>query len=137
PVILGAIAVATKDPERRFEALRQGEAILREGCASHNHFRFYRDAIEVSLRDHLWNDAKQYARALEKCFGAQASAWSDFVIARGRALAAVGSQRPEAKTIGQLRQLRNYGLSVGMTVMVPQLDQALMDMCHDGDTARG
>jgi class 3 adenylate cyclase/tetratricopeptide (TPR) repeat protein len=136
PVILGGIAVASKDPERRVEALRQGEAILREGCASHNHFRFYRDAIEVSLRDHLWNDVKQYARALEKCFGAQASAWSDFVIARGRALAAVGNQRPEEQTIGQLQQLRNYGLSVGMMAMVPQLDQALMEMRHDGDIRR-
>jgi len=134
PVILGAIALATNDPGRRFEVLRQGEAILREGCASHNHFRFYRDAIEVSLREHLWDDARHYTRALEKCFGAQASAWSDFVIARGRVLAAVGSERPEEQTFKLLRQLRDHGLSVGMAAMLPQLDQAL-EMCHDRDTA--
>jgi class 3 adenylate cyclase/tetratricopeptide (TPR) repeat protein len=135
PVVLGAVALATKDPERRFEALRQGEAILREGCASHNHFRFYRDAIEVSLRDHLWSDAEQYAKALERCFGAQASAWSDFVIARGLALAAAGSQAPRESVVMELRQLQDFALSVGMRAMVPQIEQALAETCHNCDIA--
>ena len=125
PVVLGAVALATNDPTRRAEALQQGEAILREGCASHNHFRFYRDAIEVSLRECLWDDAKHYAAALERCFGAQSSAWSDFIIARGRGLAEAGNERPSQQTAVRLRRLRDHALSVGMRAAVPQLDQAL------------
>src|SRR5262245_5077037 len=125
PVVLGAIALATDDPGRRSEALRQGEAILREGCASHNHFRFYRDAIEVSLRERLWEDAEYYAAALERYFGAQSSAWSDFIIGRGRALAEAGNERPSPQAKARLRQLRDRALTVGMIAAVPQLDEAL------------
>jgi len=125
PVVLGAIALATDDPRRRSEALGRGEAILREGCPSHNHFRFYRDAIEVSLRERLWDDAKYYASALESCFGTQSSAWSDFIIARGRALAEAGNERPSQEVRGRLRQLHDHALSVGMRAVIPQLDEAL------------
>jgi class 3 adenylate cyclase/tetratricopeptide (TPR) repeat protein len=125
PVVLGAVAFATSDPQRRAEALQQGEAILREGCASHNHFRFYRDAIEVSLRERLWEDAKYYATALERYFGAQSSAWSDFIIARGRELAEAGNERPSQQARARLRQLRDHALTVGMKAAVPQLDEAL------------
>src|SRR5262245_10874581 len=125
PVVLGAIALATDDPRRRSEALRRGESILREGCPSHNHFRFYRDAIEVSLRERLWDDAKYYASALESCFGTQSSAWSDFIIARGRALAEAGNERTSQQVRGRLRQLRDHALRVGMRAAVPQLDEAL------------
>ena len=125
PVVLGAIALATDDPGRRSEALRQGEAILREGCASHNHFRFYRDAIEVSLRERLWDDVKYYASALERCFGTQSSAWSDFIVARGRALAEAGNERPSQQARVRLRQLREHAFSVGMKAAVPRLDAAL------------
>ena len=127
PVVLGAVALATKDSKRRAEALQQGEAILREGCASHNHFRFYRDAIEVSLRECLWDDAKYYATAFERCFGAQSSAWSDFIIARGRALAETRNDRPSQSARVRLRQLRDHAFSVGMRAAVPELDQALGD----------
>jgi len=125
PVVLGAVAFVTSDPQRRTEALQQGEAILREGCASHNHFRFYRDAIEVSLRERLWEDAEYYAAALERYFGAQSSAWSDFIIGRGRALAEAGNERPSPQAKARLRQLRDRALTVGMKAAVPQLDEAL------------
>jgi class 3 adenylate cyclase/tetratricopeptide (TPR) repeat protein len=125
PVVLGAVALATEDAERRLGALRQGEAILRSGCASHNHFRFYRDAIEVNLREHDWEAAKNYAGTLERYFGAEASPWSDLVIARGRALSDARSQAPDSAAVAQLRRLRDHAASVGMLAAVPLLDQAL------------
>jgi class 3 adenylate cyclase/tetratricopeptide (TPR) repeat protein len=127
PVVLGAMALAATDPGRRFEALRQGEAILREGCASHNHFRFYRDAIEVSLREQLWDTADSYASALERYFGTKASPWSGFFIARGRALAAAGRRGPEEAVVAQLRQLRDYAGNRGILAAVSGLDEALPD----------
>ena len=128
PVVLGALALATTDPERRFEALRQGEAILRDGCASHNHFRFYRDAIEVSLREQLWDAADSYASALERYFGAKASPWSDFFIARGPCLG--GGRTPDARRrrcCAQLRELRDYAGMHGILAAVQRLDAALSD----------
>jgi class 3 adenylate cyclase/tetratricopeptide (TPR) repeat protein len=127
PVVLGAVALATTCPGRRFEVLRQGEAILRDGCPSHNHFRFYRDAIEVGLREKLWDMADSYASALERYFGTNASPWSDFFIARGRALAAAGRRGPEKTVVAQLRQLRDYGGKHGILAAVSGLDEALAD----------
>jgi class 3 adenylate cyclase/tetratricopeptide (TPR) repeat protein len=127
PVVLGAEALATPDPRRRLEVLRQGEAILRQGCASHNHFRFYRDAIEVSLRERLWDAADHYSSALEDHFGANASPWSDFFIARGRALAAAGRRGPEEAVVAELRQLRDKARRHGILAAVAGLDEALSD----------
>jgi class 3 adenylate cyclase/tetratricopeptide (TPR) repeat protein len=124
PVVLGAIALATRDPGRCSEALRQGKAILREGCASHNHLRFYRDAIEVSLLAQQWAAADDHASELEQYFKDESSPWSDFFIARGRALAAAGRRGPE-KTV--LAQLRDYAGGLGIRAAVSRLDQALAD----------
>jgi hypothetical protein len=118
------VALATPDPGRRFDALRQGEAILSGGCASHNHFRFYRDAIEVSLREQLWDTADGYANALERYFGTERSPWSDFFIARGRALAAAGHRSPEQAV---LAQLRDHAAGLGIRAAVAGLDEALAD----------
>ena len=112
PVVLGTVAIATTESGRRFEALRQGEAILADGCASHNHFRFYRDAIEVSLRERHWDRADAYAAALERYFGTEASPWSEFFAARGRALAAAG--RGDAGAVAPLRQLRDHAAGLGL-----------------------
>ena len=127
PVVLGAVALATTDPGRRFEALRQGEAILREGCPSHNHFRFYRDAIEVSLREQLWDTVDSYASALERYFGMKESPWSDFFVGRGRALASAGRRGLEEAVVAELRQLRDYASDFGILAAVSGLDEALAD----------
>jgi hypothetical protein len=127
PVVLGAIAWATTDPARRFDALHQGDAILRDGCPSHNHFRFYRDAIEVSLREQQLDAAEGYAGALERYFGANACPWSDFFIARGRLLAGAERPNPPAAAIPRLRQLRDYAVRHVVLASVPRIDEALSE----------
>ena len=124
PVVLGAVALATSDPRRRSEALTQGKAILSGGCASHNHLRFYRDAIEVSLLGRRWKAADDYANELEHYFKDESSPWSDFFIARGRALAAAGRRGPQEAV---LAQLRDYAGGLGIRAAVSSLDQALAD----------
>ena len=125
PVILGAMALATTDPEDRLEALRQGSAILSDGSASHNHSRFYRDAIEVCLREGLWDMADGYASTMERYFGAKSSPWSNFFIARGRALAAAGRQGVDRAEAAQLRRLRDYAGNHGILASLPSLEEAL------------
>jgi hypothetical protein len=38
PWILGALALATDDPDKQRKTLEEGEALLRSGCLSHNYF---------------------------------------------------------------------------------------------------
>jgi hypothetical protein len=126
PVVLGAVALATTDPESRLEALRQGAAILGEGSASHNHSRFYRDAIEVCLREQLWDMAETYADSMASYFGAKSSPWSNFFIARGRALAAAGRRSPDKADAAQLRRLRDYARNHRLSAALPCLEDALV-----------
>jgi tetratricopeptide (TPR) repeat protein len=128
PLVLGAVALVATDPGRRFDALHQGTSILSDGCASHNHLRFYRDAMEVSLREQLWDKAEEYADALERHFGASPSPWSEFFVARCRALVAAAREGPQAAVVAQLRQLQQHAGYRGIRAAGSAIDEALDDV---------
>ena len=125
PRALGALALVTDDPDTRNRALREGEEVLREGCISHHYFSFYRDVMEAALNIGDWSAAESYAQALEDYTRAEPLPWSDFFIARGRALAAFGRGGRDAATIDELRRLRDDANRIGWTTSLPALDGAL------------
>ncbi len=125
PCVLGALALVTTDPVRRREALREGQAILEKGCASHNYFWFYRRAIEVSLTENDWDAADAYARALQSYFHAEPVPWANFITARGQALAELGRQGPDERVVVELRRLRDDATRLGLKTDVERLDAAL------------
>jgi hypothetical protein len=100
PCALGVLALATADPARRSKALAEGEAILEAGAVSHNHLLFRRDAIDACLETLAWDRADDHAAALETFARREPSPWSNFVIARGRALAAFGRG---ARSVGMIQ----------------------------------
>ena len=55
---------------------------------SYNHFLFRRDAIEVCLGIAAWGCAERHAAALEDFARPEPTPWTDYIVARGRALAA-------------------------------------------------
>jgi hypothetical protein len=65
---------------------------------------------------------------LEGYFGEEGSPWSDFIVARSRALAAAAVQTPDETLVAELKRLRDYAAEVGMRTMVSRLDQALQDV---------
>ena len=125
PAMLGAIALASDDPKRREEALREAQTILDRGCVSQNYFRFYRDAIEVSLAMNEWDQADLYATALEKYFHDEPMSWPSFIIARGRALADFGRGRGGEATLAQIRQLHAEATRLTMRSEQTRLEAAL------------
>ncbi len=127
PRVLGTIALVTEDPERRRSALEEGESILRSGAVSHNHFWFYRDAMEVSLRMGDWGEVERYATALEDYTRPEPLPWCDFFIARGRALAAFGSGQRNPEILAELQRLRDEANRVGLKTALPAVDEALSE----------
>ncbi len=123
--VLGVIALATDDPDERKRAIEEGEAILRSGAIAHNHFWFYREVMEAALNLGDWSVATSYAQALEDFTRAEPLPWTDFFIARGRALTAFGRGGRDAATIDKLRRLRDEAERVGLTTALPALDEAL------------
>ncbi|HEX6015352.1 MAG TPA: hypothetical protein VFY87_26845 [Geminicoccaceae bacterium] len=125
PFVLGVLALATDDASARDAALAEGEELLMGGAVSHNHFLFRRDAIEACLQRGAWDDAERHAAALERYASREPSPWTDFVVARGRALTAHGRQGRERSAAADLARLRAEGERLGHLDALPAIDAAL------------
>jgi tetratricopeptide (TPR) repeat protein len=124
PLVLGMLALATEDPEVRDSALSEAEALLGEGVVSHNHLLFRKDAIDVCLQARAWDRADGHATALEDFARAEPMPWSDFFVARGRALAAFGRGRRDAALIAELGRLSDEGKNLGLLIALPAIEAA-------------
>jgi class 3 adenylate cyclase/tetratricopeptide (TPR) repeat protein len=129
PFALGALALASDDPTVRQAALEEGEALLRAGAVSHNHLLFRRDAIDACLGTGDWEGAERSAAALEDFTRSEPLPFSDFYIARARALAANGAQRSNAASLAaELERLREAGERLGLRVALPEIVKAIEEM---------
>src|SRR5262249_28176133 len=124
---LGALAAVTHDTEVRQTALAEGERLLQAGCVSHNYFWFYRDAMEAALRAGDWDEVERYALALESYTKPEPLPWTDFFIARGRALAAVGRGGLDAALSAELTRLRSEGEHIGLVTGLAATKAVLAD----------
>ena len=115
----------TDDQSVRQEALKEAEDILHAGCVSHNHFWFCREAIDICVETGAWNEVEHFAAALEDYTRLEPLPFSDFYIARGRALAAFGRGARDGKTISELQRLRDNALEIGLKSQLPPLERAL------------
>ena len=125
PLVCGVIAMASSDPKCRHDALRQGQALLDQGCVGHNYLGFYRDAIEVSLAMNEWDQADLYATALEEYFRDEPMPWPSFTVARGRALASLGRGKGTKALLAQIERLREEAARFGMKSELGLLEAAL------------
>jgi len=125
PWVLGPIALITSDPRERQKALDEGEQLLHAGSLGHNHFWFYRDAMEAALNDSDWGSVERYAAALENFTSAEPLPWTSFFISRGRALAAYGHGSRDDATMQKLKRLCDEAERVGLKTALSALDDAL------------
>jgi tetratricopeptide (TPR) repeat protein len=125
PAILGPLALALNDLSEQRQMLAQGEALMRKGCVAHNQLRFYPDAIDVALELGDWDEAERYAAALEDFAHGEPLPWSDFFVARGRALAAFGRGCVDESTKAELERLAAEARRLGYRIALPALERAL------------
>ncbi len=129
PMILGTIALLTEDPAICRDALAEAEALLAGGAVGHNYFWFYRDAIDVALTQEDWALAERYAAALEAYTASEPIVWADLIIARGRALAALGRGRSDRNLAMEIERLKTEASRLGWQQTIPALDHALQALC--------
>jgi hypothetical protein len=103
PWCLGVQALHTPNVERARELLAQGEALLADGCVSHNHMEFRRVAIEFCLRHGDLREARRHANALRAYTKDEPLAWSDLIVRRAEFLA----DRAEHAPGGDLAAVRD------------------------------
>ncbi len=125
PRIMSALACSLMEPKAKCDALGEGERMLAAGSVSHNHFFFYRDAIEVSLDISDWDSADRYASDLEDFTRNEPLPWSNFFIARGRALTAYGRGDRDKIIVEELHRLNKMAGQAGLRIAIPQIEAAL------------
>jgi tetratricopeptide (TPR) repeat protein len=87
PWCLGIQALHTQNVDRARELLAQGEALLADGCVSHNHLEFRRAAMEFGLRHRDIRETRRHAAALRAYTADEPLAWSNLIIVRAEYLA--------------------------------------------------
>jgi class 3 adenylate cyclase/tetratricopeptide (TPR) repeat protein len=125
PAVLGILAKITEDAEEYEAALEEGQALLRNGSISHNHLMFLADAIDACLTRGQWARVERFAQALEDYTRPEPTPWADFLIARGRALAAHGQGDRGDEMTARLRRLLATGDEIGLLAMLPPIRAAL------------
>lgn len=125
PTVLAIWGQASGDPGTARAALAEAEELLQSGCVAHNHFWVAQTAIDYALSVGDWDGAEHHAARLEAYTREQPLPWSDFMIGRGRALAARGRGSRTPELGAELRHLTDVAGRKGLRVAAKALEQAL------------
>ena len=83
--------------------------------------------MDASLETGDWDETERYAAALTEYTRDERLPWADFLIDRGRALAAYGRGDQSAATVLKLQRLKAQAQSCDFTSAVHVLDAALSE----------
>ncbi len=125
PRMLGHFIRISQDTHAQDNAISEAEEIIASGCVGHNQPFFYRDAIEVMVSREDWVQVQRHADSLEAFSGQEGLPWSDFYVARARALASSNSDPKSSDSAHVLRLLRNEAVGFGLRSSLPAIEKAL------------
>jgi DNA-binding SARP family transcriptional activator len=125
PWALAALACASGDSTRGRALLEEGEQLLSRGSVSHNHFEFRMLAIEFLLAARDGPGVRHHAEALAAYTREEPLPWSDLVIARAEALAAVGKAARGRANSRRLQEVLQQAERMGFVALLPGLRAAL------------
>jgi tetratricopeptide (TPR) repeat protein len=125
PLALGMLARAARSESRREAALNEGRNLLAAGSPSINHLYFHRDAMDVYLALGKHDLVLDHADALAAYTGEEPLPWSQYFIARGRALVAHARDRVHPGTRSMLAHLLRKAHEIGFHVAARGIEEAL------------
>ena len=106
PFILALKARMESDPVKREQYRSEGQRLIDQGGVGHSPIAYHRLGIEDTLARGEWERTRAHAAALESYTSNEPLPYTDFLIARGRALAALGANPQEAAARGELERLK-------------------------------
>ncbi len=81
--------------------------------------------MQVALELADYDEVERYAMALEDYTRPEPLPWSEFFVARGRALAAFGRGQSGAALMAEIQRLRDEGERLGLRSALPAIETAL------------
>jgi class 3 adenylate cyclase/tetratricopeptide (TPR) repeat protein len=125
PWIFGVCALVEGDAETRRHLLADGMAQLARGCVSHNHIYLRDLAIDVSLDLGDWPAAERHCEDIRAYTAGEPLPMSDFIVARGLALARHGRGERSAELSAALVELRDAARRAGLNAALPGIERAI------------
>jgi class 3 adenylate cyclase/tetratricopeptide (TPR) repeat protein len=125
PWVLGVCALVESEAATRRERIAEGERELALGCVSHNHVQFRELAIDALLELGAWHEVDAVCERIVVYFAAEPLPTSEFVVARGRALARFGRGERGDAIIAELQTLERRARENELNVLAPALAEAL------------
>lgn len=123
PMIYAVYALIEPDAARQAEFIRQGEELLGKTALAHNQTYFYRFAIDWALEHGHWSEAERFADALDRYFAArEALPYIDLLVARARALSALGRNPSDRAAVARVNALRDTARAHGLQIAFPPLN---------------
>ena len=125
PFAYAVQALIEPTPEACLQSLMAGEAELARGCVSHNHLYLHALGIDAMLSHCEWERAARHCECLLAVTAGEFLPWSDFVVARGRALLRHGRGERSSALDYELRDLITQAQRIGYSLALPQLLKAV------------
>lgn len=125
PRMFGHLIRITEDPGEQDRARSEAETIIENGCVGHNHFFFYRDAIELMINRCNWNEVCRYADALAEFPPGEKLAWPEFYVARAREIVSWERGTRDHQAISALGRLMEAARGYGLVSSIPAIERAL------------
>ncbi len=125
PWVLAALALVTRDADKRSAALAESERLLDEGCVSHAYLHFYDLGIECALELGDADLAQRYAQALLDYTAREPLPFAEFHAQRGMLLARAARGERSAGLQRELSALAEEARIRQVLVVLPRLESAL------------
>ncbi len=116
PWIMGMRARLHRDPSLARQDLEHGAEILAAGSVAHNHFFYYRHALEFAVEKRDWAEVERQATAFERYLGAYETPWSDFYLSRARLLSALDQGEEGAALEAERERLQAIAGREGLAI---------------------
>jgi hypothetical protein len=125
PWVLAALALVTRDADKRAAALAESERLLGEGCVSHAYLHFYDLGIECALELGDADLAQRYAQALLDYTAREPLPFADLHAQRGMLLARTARGERTTELQRELFALAEEARVRQVLVALPRLESAL------------
>ena len=125
PWVHGVCALVETDRAARLRWIEEGERQLALGCVSHNHVQLPEMAIDALLEIGDHDGVERQCERIRAYTANEPLPTSEFVIARGSALARFGRGERDEGLLAALRDLRSTSARAEMNTFLPALDAAI------------
>jgi tetratricopeptide (TPR) repeat protein len=106
PMALGVKARLLDNAKERERCRAEAEALIADGCASHNMINYHRHGIEDALARGEFARGLEHVAALEAYTRGEPLPYCDFLIARARVLVGLASRPEDRALLAELARLR-------------------------------